>query len=159
MADQGARPHVKIYTDGACDPNPGTGGWGAILISASGTKKELSGAQRDTTNNRMEITAAIRALEALKKPCIVDLYTDSEYLKNAFTQGWLAKWEVNGWRTSGKKPVKNEDLWREMLQLTSTHEVNWHWVRGHASNPLNNRCDELAVAAREKLAREVKQEH
>jgi len=153
QGEQSSRPHVKIYTDGACDPNPGTGGWAAILISANGAKKEISGAERNTTNNRMELTAAIRALTALKKPCVVDLYTDSEYLKNAFTQGWLAKWQRNGWRTADRKPVKNDDLWQQLLHLTSVHEVKWHWVRGHASNPLNNRCDELAVLAREKLAR------
>src|SRR5665647_2326033 len=135
--DAGDRPHVKIYTDGACSPNPGTGGWWAILLSANGAKKELGGAEKDSTNNRMEITAAIKALEALKKPCIVDLYTDSEYLKNAFTEGWLDKWQRNGWKTSNRKAVKNEDLWREMLHLTNVHEVIWHWVRGHDSNPMN----------------------
>lgn len=147
------RPHVHIYTDGACSPNPGIGGWGAILISTSGKRKELSGAERQSTNNRMELTAAIRALEALTKPCRVDLYTDSEYVKNAFTAGWLAKWERNGWRNSAKDPVKNADLWRELLELSQKHQITWHWVRGHASNPNNNRCDELAVAAREQLAR------
>jgi ribonuclease HI len=144
---------VKIYTDGACDPNPGTGGWAAILVAASGTKKELSGAERDSTNNRMELTGAIKALEALKSPCTVELYTDSEYLKKAFTDGWLIKWQRNGWRNAQKKPVANKDLWEELLTLSQTHEITWHWVRGHASNPMNNRCDELAVAAREKLAR------
>ena len=147
------RPRVKIYTDGACSPNPGTGGWGAILVSAGGDKKELSGAESDSTNNRMEITAAIKALAALKKPCVVNLYTDSEYLKNAFTEGWLAKWQLNGWKTAARKPVKNDDLWREVLHLSTVHEVIWHWVRGHDSNPMNNRCDELAVSAREKHAR------
>ncbi len=148
-----AKPHVRVYTDGACDPNPGTGGWGAILIAASGSEKELSGAQKDCTNNRMELTAAIEALSALKKPCLVDLYTDSEYLKNAFTAGWLAKWQANGWKTSNRKPVLNRDLWEELLELAQKHEINWHWVRSHASNPYNNRCDELAVAARTALAR------
>lgn len=149
-----ARPHVTIYTDGACDPNPGTGGWAAILVSPGGTQKQLVGAERNTTNNRMELTAVIRALEALKKPCIVDLYTDSQYVHHAFTQGWLANWQRNGWRTANRKPVLNDDLWRELLELTQKHEVIWHWVRGHAANPMNNRCDELAVAAREKLARQ-----
>lgn len=148
------RLHVQIYTDGACDPNPGTGGWAAILISPeSGAKKELVGAERETTNNRMELLAAIRALEALKQPCRVDLFTDSQYLRNAFNSGWLDNWQRNGWRTAQKKPVMNKDLWMELLELTQKHQVLWHWVRGHASNPLNNRCDELAVAAREKLAR------
>ena len=145
------RPHVNIYTDGACSPNPGTGGWGAVLMTGQ-ARKELSGAEADSTNNRMELTAAIRALEALKKPCRVDLFTDSEYVKNAFTEGWLAKWELNGWKNATKKPVKNDDLWRELLELSQKHQITWHWVRGHASNPNNNRCDELAVAAREKLA-------
>ena len=113
VKSEAEKPRVKVYTDGACSPNPGTGGWGAILVSDGGAKKELSGAEKDSTNNRMEITAAIKALEALKKPCIVDLYTDSEYLKNAFTEGWLVKWQRNGWKTSNKKAVKNEDLWRD----------------------------------------------
>lgn len=147
------RPSVTIYTDGACDPNPGTGGWGAILVSGS-TRKELSGATRETTNNRMELTGAIEALKALKKPCVVQLYTDSEYLKNAFTAGWIQTWQRNGWRTSNRKPVKNDDLWKELITLAQTHQISWHWVRGHDSNPNNNRCDELAVAARLKLAAE-----
>ena len=148
-------PQIRIYTDGACSPNPGTGGWGAILTSADGgTKKELSGSARETTNNRMEITAAIEALRALKKPCKVDLFTDSEYVKNAFTAGWLANWQRNGWRTASRKAVLNADLWRDLLELSQIHDVSWHWVRGHGSNPMNNRCDELAVAARMRLARQ-----
>lgn len=146
------RPNVTIFSDGACDPNPGTGGWGAILVAESGARKELSGAERNSTNNRMELTGAIEALKALKKPCNVKLYTDSEYVKNAFTAGWLENWQRNGWRTAGRKPVKNEDLWRELLGLAQKHRVSWHWVRGHGSNPNNNRCDELAVAARLRLA-------
>lgn len=153
MDTETPKPRVKIYTDGACDPNPGTGGWAAILVASNGTKKELFGAERDSTNNRMELSGAINALEALKSPCTIELYTDSEYLKKAFTDGWLAKWQRNGWRNSQKKPVANKDLWEELLRLSQTHEISWHWVRGHASNPMNNRCDELAVAAREKLAR------
>lgn len=121
-------------------------------MAESGTRKELSGAQRETTNNRMELTGAIEALKALKKPCNVKLYTDSEYVKNAFTAGWIENWQRNGWRTAGRKAVKNEDLWRELLALAQKHHVSWHWVRGHASNPNNNRCDELAVAARLRLA-------
>ena len=148
-----AKPHVTIYTDGACDPNPGTGGWGAILIAANGKEKELSGAERDSTNNRMELTAAIEALSALKTSCIVDLYTDSEYVKKAFSAGWLDKWKTNGWKTSSRKPVLNRDLWEKLLDLSETHEINWHWVRGHNSNPNNERCDILAVAARLNLVK------
>ena len=152
-----AKPHVIIYTDGACDPNPGTGGWGAILVSPeNGARKEFSGALPDTTNNRMELTAVIEALKALKVPCKVDLLTDSQYVKNAFTAGWLENWQRNGWRTAARKPVLNDDLWRELLVLTADHEITWKWVRGHASNPMNNRCDELAVAARVKLAKHGK---
>lgn len=154
MPDLAPKPRITIFTDGACNPNPGTGGWGAILLAADGKRKELSGAEADSTNNRMELTAAIAALSALTKPCIVSLYTDSEYLMKAFTEGWLAKWELNGWRTAGRKPVKNDDLWRQLLELAQKHEITWHWVRGHASNPNNNRCDELAVAARMKMQAE-----
>ena len=154
MPDSPTKPRVHIYTDGACSPNPGTGGWGAILISADkGARKEFSGAQRDTTNNRMELTAAIEALKALKVPCQVELVTDSQYVMNGFTEGWLEKWQRNGWRTASKKPVVNVDLWRELLELTAKHETTWKWVRGHNANPMNNRCDELAVAARTKLTR------
>lgn len=153
MPEPTHRPKVTIYSDGACNPNPGTGGWGAILVSAEGHKKELSGGEQDTTNNRMEMTGAIEAMRALKKPCTVELYTDSQYLCNAFKAGWLANWQRNGWRNAAKKPVANADLWRILLELTTTHQVTWHWVRGHADNPMNNRCDELAVAARQELAR------
>ncbi len=153
--ESSAPTRVAIYTDGACDPNPGTGGWAAILVAPGTTsRKEISGAQRNSTNNRMELTAAIEGLRALKKPCKVDLYTDSQYVHHAFVQGWLANWQRNGWRTAGRKPVLNDDLWRDLLELTQIHDVRWHWVRGHAANPMNNRCDELAVAARVKLARE-----
>jgi ribonuclease HI len=151
------KPTVHIYTDGACSPNPGVGGWGAILISPGhGSKRrELSGAEPDSTNNRMELMAAIKALEALKQPCQVALTTDSQYLRNAFTQGWIKNWIRNGWRTAAKKPVLNQDLWRELIRLTDVHEVSWNWTRGHAADPLNERCDELAVEARENLARRI----
>ncbi len=145
---------IHIYTDGACSPNPGTGGWGAILIAPNrkGHQKELSGAEANTTNNRMELTAALQALQALKKPCLVQLHTDSQYLRNAFTKGWLRKWQANGWRTAAQKPVLNKDLWVELVRLAQFHDIHWVWVRGHADNPLNNRCDEMAVTARERLA-------
>lgn len=149
-----SKPEVVIYTDGACSPNPGTGGWAAILISPGngGRTREISGAQPDTTNNRMELTAALRALEALKRPCRVELYTDSEYVRNAFTQGWLDRWQKNGWRTAAKKPVLNADLWRALLEQTAIHKVDWKWVRGHHEDPINERCDQLAVEARLALA-------
>jgi ribonuclease HI len=145
---------VVIYTDGACSPNPGMGGWAAILIvpGKGGSTREISGAKADTTNNRMELTAALEALRALKRSCRVSLYTDSEYLRNAFTQGWLAKWQNNGWRTAAKKPVLNEDLWRALVAEAAKHQVEWKWVRGHASDALNERCDQLAVEARQALA-------
>ncbi|TXM99175.1 ribonuclease HI [Methylobacterium sp. WL64] len=136
---------VKIYTDGACSGNPGPGGWGAILIFGD-TQKELSGGEAHTTNNRMEILAAIESLEALKRPCRVDLFTDSQYLRQGITS-WIHNWKARGWRTADKKPVKNEDLWRRIDLANARHEVAWHWVKGHASDPLNNRVDSLAVAA------------
>ena len=145
--------HVTIYTDGACDPNPGIGGWGAILIFGN-VEKEISGGAPESTNNRMELTAAIEALTLLREPCQVTLFTDSEYVKNAFTQGWLENWLRRGWKTSDKKPVKNQDLWQRLYELTQKHEITWQWVRGHANDERNNRCDELAVAARLKIAAE-----
>jgi ribonuclease HI len=153
------KPLVHIFTDGACSPNPGIGGWAAILIAPQhdGRRREIAGAERDSTNNRMELTAAVMALRALKFPCKVELTTDSEYLKNAFTEGWLANWRANGWRTKSRKPVANDDLWKQLLQLSDVHEVQWHWVRGHADNELNARCDALAVQAREELANRGKQ--
>ncbi len=139
---------VVIYTDGGCDPNPGAGGWGAILVQGR-RAKELSGGALHTTNNRMELTAAVEALNALKRPCSVLLTTDSEYLQRGVTQ-WLADWKRRGWkRKTGE--VKNADLWKELDRLTSSHDVRWRWTRGHAGDPLNERCDELAQQAIQRL--------
>lgn len=135
---------VTIYTDGACSGNPGPGGWGAILIYKE-NKKEMSGYAAETTNNRMELLAAIRALDALKEPCAVSLYTDSAYLCNGFSKGWIYNWNRNGWKTSQKKPVENRELWEQLLKHSQTHKISWNKVKGHADNPLNNRCDELAT--------------
>jgi len=137
---------VTIYTDGACSGNPGPGGWGAVLIY-SNNSKEISGSEALTTNQRMEITAAIAALKALKEPCRVRIYSDSAYLVNAFRQGWLVRWQKNGWLTVKKEPVENQDLWQELLQLVRRHRVEWQKVKGHSDNQYNNRCDELARAA------------
>jgi ribonuclease HI len=137
--------HVEIYTDGACSGNPGRGGWGAIL-RCNGVTKELSGGTMETTNNRMELTAAIESLKALKKKCKVDLYTDSKYVKDGLEQ-WLPNWKARGWKTADKKPVKNEDLWRELDEVYSQHDVTLHWVKGHAGHPENERADELARLA------------
>lgn len=136
---------VVIYTDGACSGNPGPGGWAAILKYGPHTR-EISGFEPDTTNNRMELTAAVKALEILKEPCIVTLYSDSAYLINSFRQGWLDRWQLNGWKTSNKGPVENQDLWQELLHLTGKHRVKWVKVKGHADNEYNNRCDQLARA-------------
>lgn len=138
--------NVTIYTDGACSGNPGPGGWGAILMYAQ-HRREMSGYEELTTNNRMELTAAIMALQALKEPCRVELYTDSAYLCNAFLQRWIIGWQRNGWKTSTKKDVENRDLWEELISLSHTHSIEWHKVKGHSDNPHNNRCDELARAA------------
>jgi ribonuclease HI len=135
-------PSVEIFTDGACSGNPGPGGWGAIL-RYGGHEKELSGGEALTTNNRMELMAAISALEALKKPSHVDLHTDSEYVKNGIT-AWIHNWKKNGWRTADRKPVKNVELWQRLDQALERHEVKWHWVKGHAGHPENERADELA---------------
>lgn len=134
---------VIIYTDGACSGNPGPGGWGAVLLYNE-IRKEISGGEAPSTNNRMEIMAAIAALESLKEPCEADLYSDSAYLVNAFKQGWLENWQKNGWKTSKKQPVENQDLWKRLLLQTRKHQVTWHKVKGHAENKENNRCDELA---------------
>ncbi|MBE3573357.1 MAG: ribonuclease HI [Moorella humiferrea] len=141
---------VIIYTDGACSGNPGPGGWGAVLIYGD-KRKEICGAEARTTNQRMELTAAISALKALKEPCRVRLYSDSAYLVNAFRQGWLERWQKNGWLTAKKEPVENRDLWQELLKQTSRHQVEWLKVKGHGDNTENNRCDELARAAIKRL--------
>ena len=135
---------VTIYTDGACSGNPGPGGWGAIL-EYMGHEKELSGGEQNTTNNRMELTAVIKALQALKEPCTVELYSDSKYVLDALQKGWAVSWRKKGWIKSDKKPALNPDLWETLLNLVEMHDVRYHWVKGHASNPKNNRCDELAV--------------
>jgi ribonuclease HI len=137
---------VTIYTDGACSGNPGPGGYGAILMYGE-HKKEISGGEAVTTNNRMELMGVISALKALKRPCGVDLYTDSQYIVNAIEKGWARKWQANGWMRNKKDRAMNPDLWQELLDLLEIHHVTFHWVKGHASNPYNNRCDELAVAA------------
>jgi ribonuclease HI len=138
-------PHVTIYTDGACSGNPGPGGWGAILVFGN-REKELKGGEAPTTNNRMELMGAISALEALKRPCRVDLYTDSQYLRSGIT-GWIHGWKRNGWRTAEKKPVKNVDLWQRLDAALKLHDVKWHWVRGHAGHVMNERADRLAREA------------
>ena len=137
-----ARPKVVIHTDGACSGNPGPGGWGAILESGA-HRKELKGGEALTTNNRMELTAAIKALEALKAPSDVALYTDSNYLRDGITK-WIRKWKTNGWRTADKKPVRNADLWQRLEEACARHDVRWHWVRGHAGHDENERADELS---------------
>ncbi len=134
---------VVIYTDGACSGNPGPGGWGAILMYKS-NKKEISGGSNNTTNNIMELTAVIQGLKLLKYPCEVDLYSDSAYVVNSFKQGWIYNWVKNNWRTSGKEPVKNREIWQELYELTKIHKVNFIKVKGHSDNQYNNRCDELA---------------
>ena len=136
---------VEIFTDGACKGNPGPGGWGAVVRS-NGAEKELSGGEPLTTNNRMELMAAIRGLEALKRPCRVALYTDSIYVRDGITK-WIHGWLRNGWRTADRKPVKNAELWQELLAATGPHRIEWHWVKGHAGHPENERADALACAA------------
>ena len=136
---------VDLYCDGACSGNPGPGGWGAILIY-KGHEKELSGYQEETTNNQMELLAAIMGLKKLNEPCEVNLFTDSSYVFNAFAQNWIYGWMKNGWHTSKKEPVKNIELWKELLSLSKYHKINWHKVKGHADNEYNNRCDKLATA-------------
>ena len=133
---------VKIWTDGACSGNPGPGGWGSLMRFGD-HEKELSGGAEDTTNNRMELQAAIESLKALKKKCHVDLYTDSQYVRGGIT-GWIKNWKKNGWRTANKKPVKNIELWQALEEALSHHEVEWHWVKGHNGHPENERADELA---------------
>ena len=135
---------IKIYTDGACSGNPGPGGWGAILIYGS-VEKELSGGEISTTNNRMELISVINALDALREPCVVELFTDSQYVANAISLGWLESWKKRGWKRKGGE-VKNLDLWLKLVPLLETHNVRFTWIKGHAENEYNNRCDELAVA-------------
>ncbi len=135
---------VEIFTDGACSGNPGPGGWGAILRHGA-TEKELSGGEAATTNNRMELLAAINALEALKRPCRIDLYTDSAYLRDGVTR-WMKRWKTNGWKTADRKPVKNADLWQRLDEALQAHDISWHWVKGHAGHPENERADALARA-------------
>ncbi len=143
---------VTIYSDGACEGNPGPGGWAAVLIHKR-ARREITGACPASTNNRMELTAAIEALRALKEPCEVDFHTDSQYVQRGMSS-WLAQWKAKGWRR-GKKPVKNLDLWQALDAEASRHKVRWHWVRGHANEPENERCDELAVRAVAKLRAEL----
>jgi len=145
QTEAGAAKIVEIYTDGACSGNPGPGGWGAILRYGA-TEKELSGGESPTTNNRMELMAAIIALETLKRPSEVAVYTDSQYVKNGVTT-WMHGWKKNGWRTADKKPVKNSDLWQRLDHAAKPHRVSWHWVKGHSGHPENERCDALARAA------------
>ena len=140
---------VTLYTDGACSGNPGPGGWGAIL-EFNGTEKELSGGESRTTNNRMELTAVIEGLKALKEPCIVELYSDSKYVIDALEKGWAVGWQKRGWKKADKTPALNPDLWETLLKLCQLHQVRTHWVKGHADNEKNNRCDELAVAQSKK---------
>jgi ribonuclease HI len=145
LTEQAGRHHVVIHTDGACSGNPGPGGWGAILESR-GRHREIKGGEVKTTNNRMELMAAIAALEALKFPCDVDLFTDSQYVHHGITQ-WIFSWKKNGWKNSKKEPVVNEDLWQRLDAAAARHTVNWHWVRGHSGHDLNERADELAREA------------
>ncbi|MCQ2405620.1 MAG: ribonuclease HI [Oscillospiraceae bacterium] len=139
---------VTIYTDGACSENPGPGGW-ACILQYGNLKKEMSGGEKSTTNNRMELTAVISALEALKEPCIVELYSDSKYVIDSYSKGWAKSWRAKGWIKSDKKPALNPDLWERLLDLGEKHEIHCHWVKGHADNEFNNRCDELAVMRRD----------
>ena len=140
---------VTIYTDGACSGNPGPGGWGAILMYGQ-HKKELSGGEANTTNHRMELTAVIQAQSLLKEPCIVDLWSDSKYVIDGLEKGWAKGWKARGWKKADKKPALNPDLWDRLLALTDIHSLRYHWVKGHAENEFNNRCDELAVAESQK---------
>lgn len=142
MSYKAKKDTVEIYTDGACSGNPGPGGWGVLMLYGE-HEKELTGGEFETTNNRMELTAAIEALKALKRPCVVDLYTDSTYVKNGITE-WIEGWKAKGWRTAAKKPVKNADLWQALDETVKPHTVTWHWVKGHAGHPENERADALA---------------
>jgi len=138
-----SKKNVKIFTDGACSGNPGPGGWGAVLIYEE-HQKEISGFEENTTNQRMELTAAVYALEALREPCRVELYSDSAYLINAFQQKWLVRWQANGWLNSQKKPVENKELWQKLLKMAAIHDIKWLKVKGHSGEKFNERCDQLA---------------
>ncbi len=151
MSERAGPARVSIYTDGACKGNPGPGGWGALL-KLDAREKELCGGERDTTNNRMELTAVIRALQALKRSCAVDLYTDSQYVQKGISE-WIAAWKRRGWKTADKKPVKNVDLWFELDRLAASHDIRWHWVKGHAGHAENERADRLANKGIESLSR------
>ncbi|MEZ5791457.1 MAG: ribonuclease HI [Nitratireductor sp.] len=151
-----ASSRVDIWTDGACSGNPGPGGWGALMRHGE-RERELSGGEPDTTNNRMELRAAIEALNALKKPCEVHVHTDSQYVRGGVT-GWMHNWKRNGWKTSDKKPVKNEDLWRELDAATARHKIHWHWVKGHAGHVENERADELARTGMEPFKKRPKKD-
>lgn len=142
MTDETQSDAVIIYTDGACSGNPGPGGWGVVMIYGD-HRKEFSGGENNTTNNKMELTAAIEGLDALKRNCSVDLYTDSTYVRDGITK-WIHGWKRNGWRTAAKKPVKNADLWQRLDEAQARHDIRWHWVKGHAGHPENERADELA---------------
>lgn len=143
--------HVEIFTDGACKGNPGPGGWGVLLRKGS-HEKELSGGEADTTNNRMEMTAVIEGLSALIEPCEVDLYSDSKYVIDGITK-WVEGWKKRGWVNASKKPVRNEDLWHDLIEVSAEHQINWHWVKGHNGHPENERVDQLASAEAERFAR------
>lgn len=143
---------VRIYTDGACSGNPGPGGWGAVLLWNE-EERRISGGEKETTNNRMELTAAIKALEALKRPCAVELYSDSAYLINAFSRGWIAKWQTNGWQTSKKTPVENQELWARLMDLDCVHRISWQKVKGHGGDAYNELCDALATEEAAKYAK------
>lgn len=143
---------VTLYTDGACSGNPGPGGWAAILRYGD-AERVMSGGEAATTNNRMELQGVINALQALKEPCSVELWSDSKYVIDALSKGWAVSWRAKGWRKADKKPALNTDLWEVLLQLTEKHEMHYHWIKGHAENEFNNRCDALAVREREKFAR------
>lgn len=140
---------VDIWTDGGCSPNPGAGGWG-VLLRCCGKERELMGGEPETTNNRMELTAAAMALETLTRPCLVNLYTDSEYVRKGITE-WMAGWKRNGWKTAAKKPVANADLWQRLESAAEKHQVHWHWVKGHSGHPENERVDQLATDGRKAL--------
>ena len=153
MMSQDALPQVELYTDGACSGNPGPGGWAFILRHpASGQEKEGSGGDKATTNNRMELEAVIRGLESLSRPTRVELYSDSQYVLNGLKE-WMASWKKRGWKTAGKQPVKNQDLWMRLDELVNIHTLSFHWVRGHNDHPENERADRLAVAARDRAAK------